>query len=147
MGTKVTLKLPISMAIIQALMVGLNKKIYAIPLSNVVTTLNIKEEDMKTIKGTKVTVMQGKVLPLLSLADLLEEPYNNGSNTNVVVVEKNEQHTGLIVDSLIDQHEIVIKSFDTTLKQLEGFSGATILDDGNVVLIMDIDNLLTMGGY
>lgn len=147
MGTKVTLKLPISMAIIQALMVGLNKKIYAIPLSNVVTTLNIKEEDMKTIKGTKVTVMQGKVLPLLSLADLLEEPYNNGSNTNVVVVEKNKQHTGLIVDSLIDQYEIVIKSFDTTLKQLEGFSGATILDDGNVVLIMDIDNLLTMGGY
>lgn len=146
-GTKITLKLPISMAIIQALMVGLNKKIYAIPLSNVVTTLNVKEEDMKTIKGTKVTVMQGKVLPLLSLADLFEEPYNNGSNTNVVVVEKNEQHTGLIVDSLIDQHEIVIKSFDTTLKQLEGFSGATILGDGNVVLIMDIDNLLTMGGY
>ena len=146
-GTKITLKLPISMAIIQALMVGLNKKIYAIPLSNVVTTLNVKEEDMKTIKGTKVTVMNGKVLPLLSLADLFEEPYNNGSNTNVVVVEKNEQHTGLIVDSLIDQHEIVIKSFDDTLKQFEGFSGATILGDGNVVLIMDIDNLLTMGGY
>jgi len=107
----------------------------------------VKEEDMKTIKGKKVTVMQGKVLPLLSLADLFEESSDNGSNVNVVVVEKNEQHTGLIVDSLIDQHEIVIKSFDTTLKRVEGFSGATILGDGNVVLIMDIDNLLTMGGY
>lgn len=146
-GTKVTLKLPISMAIVQALMVDLNKKIYAIPLSNVVATINVREEEMKTVRGQKVTVVQDKVLPLLSLADLFGEPGNNGSNVDVVVVEKNEQHTGLIVDSLIDQHEIVIKSFDTTLEQVEGFSGATILGDGNVVLIMDIDNLLVMAGY
>ncbi len=128
-------------------MIDLNKKIYAIPLSNVVATLNVREEEMKTVRGQKVTVVQDKVLPLLCLADLFGEPNDSGSNVDVVVVEKNEQHTGLIVDSLIDQHEIVIKSFDSTLEQVEGFSGATILGDGNVVLIMDIDNLLVMAGY
>lgn len=145
-GTTVSLQLPISMAIIQALIVGLNNRVYAIPFSSVISTLNVKQEQMKTIQGQKVIVVQDKTIPLLDLCDLFDEHRSNLSDFNVVIVEKNNQQVGLIVDTLIDQHEIVIKSFDKTLRRVEGFSGATILGDGNVVLIMDVDNLLNLGG-
>lgn len=143
-GTKVSLHLPISMAIIQALIVGLNNKIYAIPISNVLSTIIVKKEDLKTINGQPATTMHDQVLPLLDLSELFGESRNDRSENYVVVIEKNTQMVGLIVDSLIDRHEIVIKAFDKTLKNIEGFSGATILGDGNVVPIIDIDGLLNL---
>ncbi len=143
-GTKVSLHLPISMAIIQALIVGLNNKIYAIPISNVLSTIIVKKEDLKTINGQPATTMHDQVLPLLDLSELFGESRNDRSENYVVIIEKNTQMVGLIVDSLIDRHEIVIKAFDKTLKNIEGFSGATILGDGNVVPIIDIDGLLKL---
>ncbi len=143
-GTKVSLHLPISMAIIQALIVGFNNKIYAIPISNVLSTIIVKKEDLKTINGQPATTMHDQVLPLLDLSELFGESRNDRSENYVVVIEKNTQMVGLIVDSLIDRHEIVIKAFDKTLKNIEGFSGATILGDGNVVPIIDIDGLLNL---
>jgi two-component system chemotaxis sensor kinase CheA len=143
-GTKVSLHLPISMAIIQALIVGLNNKIYAIPISNILSTIIVKKEDLKTINGQPATIMYDQVLPLLDLSELFGESRNDRSENYVVVIEKNTQMVGLIVDSLIDRHEIVIKAFDKTLKNIEGFSGATILGDGNVVPIIDIDGLLNL---
>lgn len=142
-GTRITLKLPISLAIVKALMVNLNNKIYAIPLSNVVETLNVKQDEIKTLNGQMVAVVQDQVLPLLSLADMFGEPNNDSPDVNIVIVEKNEKHTGLIVDSFIRLQEIVIKSFDSTIERMKGFSGATILGDGNVVLIMDINSIVT----
>jgi len=143
-GTRITLKLPISLAIVKALMVNLNEKIYAIPLSNVVETLNVKQDEIKTLNGQMVTVVQNQVLPLLSLADMFGEPNNDSPDLNIVIVEKNEKHTGLIVDSFIRLQEIVIKSFDSTIERMKGFSGATILGDGDVVLIMDVNSIVAL---
>lgn len=143
-GTEVSLHLPISMAIIQALIVGLNNRIYAIPIANILSTIIVKKDEMKTIDGHPATTMHEQVLPLLDLSYLFGESSSERDEIYVVVVEKNTQMIGLIVDSLIDRHEIVIKSFDNTLKNIEGFSGATILGDGNVVPIIDIDGLFNL---
>ncbi len=143
-GTDVSLHLPISMAIIQALIVGLNNRIYAVPIANILSTIMVQKEDMKTINGQPATIMHDQVLPLLDLSYLFGEKRNERDEIYVVVIEKNTQMVGLIVDSLIDRHEIVIKAFDSTLKNIEGFSGATILGDGNVVPIIDIDGLFNL---
>jgi len=143
-GTKLSLRLPISLAIIQALIVGLNDKIYAIPISNILSTIIVKKEDLKTINGQPATIMHEQVLPLLDLSELFGENRTDMSEIYVVVIERNSQMVGLIVDTLIDRHEIVIKSFDNTLKHVEGFSGATILGNGNVVPIIDTDGLFNL---
>ncbi|MBW6517509.1 MAG: chemotaxis protein CheA [ANME-2 cluster archaeon] len=144
LGTKVSLHLPISMAIIQALIVGLNDKIYAIPISNILSTIIVKKENLKSVNGQPATTIHDKVLPLLDLSELFGEDRTFKTEIYVVVIERNSQMVGLIVDTLIDRHEIVIKSFDNTLKHVEGFSGATILGDGNVVPIIDIDGLFNL---
>ncbi|MDW7776392.1 MAG: chemotaxis protein CheA [Methanosarcinales archaeon] len=146
LGTKVSLHLPISMAIIQALIVGLNDKIYAIPISNILSTIIVKKENLKSVNGQPATTIHDKVLPLLDLSELFGEDRTFKTEIYVVVIERNSQMVGLIVDTLIDRHEIVIKSFDNTLKHVEGFSGATILGDGNVVPIIDIDGLFNLRG-
>lgn len=143
-GTKLSLRLPISLAIIQALIVGLNNKIYAIPISNILSTIIVKKEDLKTINGQPATIMHEQVLPLLDLSELFGENSTDMPEIYVVVIERDSQMVGLIVDTLIDRHEIVIKSFDSTLKYVEGFSGATILGDGNVVPIIDTDGLFNI---
>ena len=143
-GTEVALHLPISMAIIQALIVGLNNRIYAIPIANILSTISVKKDEMKSINGQPATTMHEQVLPLLDLSELFGESRDDRDENYVVVIEKNTQMVGLIVDSLIDRHEIVIKAFDSTLKRVEGFSGATILGDGNVVPIIDIDGLFNL---
>ena len=143
-GTEVALHLPISMAIIQALIVDLNNRIYAIPIANILSTISVKKDEMKSINGQPATTMHEQVLPLLDLSELFGESRDDRDENYVVVIEKNTQMVGLIVDSLIDRHEIVIKAFDSTLKHVEGFSGATILGDGNVVPIIDIDGLFNL---
>ncbi len=142
-GTRVTLTLPLTLAIIQALLIKVRQEIYAIPLSNVLEILNVKREEIKTVKGNKVINLRGKILPIIELDRLLGISENgNKEKYPVVVVDKENQPIGLGVDGLIGQQEIVIKTFDNILKGVKGFAGATILGDGRVVLILDIASLL-----
>ena len=142
-GTRVTLTLPLTLAIIQALLIKVRQEIYAIPLSNVLEILNVKREEIKTVKGNKVINLRGKILPIIELDRLLGISENGTKEKYpVVVVDKENQPIGLGVDGLIGQQEIVIKTFDNILKGVKGFAGATILGDGRVVLILDIASLL-----
>lgn len=142
-GTRFRIKLPLTLAIIQALMVAVQDEIYAIPLSSVDETTMISKSDIKMIQNQEVIMLRGNVLPLFRLARLLEIP-NEASNEEemyVVVVRKGERQIGLMVDTLIGQQEIVIKSLGKSLAGIPGIAGAIVAGDGNVRLILDITTL------
>lgn len=141
-GTKFKIKLPLTLAIIQALMVSVRDEIYAIPLSSVDETTMLSRDDIKLIQGQEVIVLRGNVLPLYRLDSLLEVPGEKQSDDlYVVVVCKGDKQVGLVVDALIGQQEIVIKSLGKFLAGIPGIAGAIVAGDGNVRLILDIATL------
>jgi two-component system chemotaxis sensor kinase CheA len=143
-GTRIFLKLPLTTAIIQALLVGLEDEVYALPLVDVVETLKINPEDIKTVQRQEVVSVRGEVVPLIRLGKVLGIPLK-GDNTKSfpsVIVRKGERHVSLALDSLIGKQEIVVKPLDPLLRKAGGFAGATILGDGRVVLILDISTLI-----
>lgn len=141
-GTKLKIKLPLTLAIIQALMVSVRDEIYAIPLSSVDETTMLSRDDIKLIQGQEVIVLRGNVLPLYRLDNLLEVPGESQSDDlYVVVVCKGDKQVGLVVDGLIGQQEIVIKSLGKFLAGIPGIAGAIVAGDGNVRLILDIATL------
>ncbi|MCS7234218.1 MAG: chemotaxis protein CheA [Synergistetes bacterium] len=145
-GTRVIVKLPLTLAIIQALLTKVGEEIYAIPLANIDETLSITPQDIKLVRNQEVILLRGSVLPLVKLHELLEVPVETGKNGGeyaVVVTRVGERRAGLVVDSLIGQQEIVIKSLGKLLKGIKGISGATILGDGKVALILDVVPLIT----
>ncbi|MGQ9558225.1 MAG: chemotaxis protein CheW [Desulfurispora sp.] len=142
-GTTFFIKLPLTLAIIRALMVGMGEQVYAFPLSNVQETLAIRPEEIKYVRHSKVIVVRGQVLPLVHLADIfrLENRPPEG-RIFVVVLGSADRRVGIIVDRLIGEQEIVIKSLGSYLGQIAGLSGATILGDGRVALIVDARGLV-----
>lgn len=142
-GTKFTIKLPLTLAIIQALLVKVEEEVYAIPLANIDETTLIEEDVIKNVQGQEVMVLRGKVLPLIRLSKVLEVPCTGkcGEELYVVVVRKGEEQIGLVVDELIGQQEIVISSLGKLFSNLPGIAGAAILGDGKVSLILDIGTL------
>lgn len=141
-GTKFKIKLPLTLAIIQALMVSVHDEIYAIPLSSVDETTMLSTEDIRLVQNQEVIVLRGNVLPLYRLDSLLEVPGESQSDElYVVVVCKGDKQIGLVVDTLIGQQEIVIKSLGKVLAGIPGIAGAIVAGDGNVRLILDIATL------
>ncbi len=142
-GTTITLKLPLTVAIIHSQMVKVGKDIYAIPVTSVVSDLALKKNQIKTIQGEEVVLVRGEVLPLVRLQRLFGVLSNGSDDLIVVVVEHGGSNIGLVVDELIGQQEVIIKSLDNRiLKGVKGFAGATILGDGNVALILDVGTLI-----
>ncbi len=144
-GTKVQLQLPLTVAIIQSLMVKVVDEVYAIPLTSVIRDVGIKASEIKTVEGQEVILLRGEVLPLLRLHRVLKSTADEEDKENliVVVVEKMGNNVGLVVDELIGQQEVIIKTLDSKmLKNTKGFAGATILGDGSVALILDIATLI-----
>ncbi len=144
-GSIMKLQLPLTVAIIQSLMVTVANETYAVPLGNVIRDVGIKASDIKTIEGKEVILLRGEVLPLLRLHNVLDCPTEQEEKENliVVVVERMGSNIGLVVDELLGQQEVIIKSLDNKLlKNLKGFAGATILGDGSVALILDIATLI-----
>ncbi|HEY9247097.1 MAG TPA: chemotaxis protein CheW, partial [Candidatus Methanoperedens sp.] len=142
-GTKITLKLPMTVAIIHSLMVKVGKDVYAVPITNVIRDLAIRKDMIKTIKGEEVILMRGEVLPIIWLHRLFGVSMNGNEELIVVVVERGGSNVGLVVDQVIGQQEVIIKKLDNSvLKGVKGFAGATILGDGNVALILDVGTLL-----
>jgi two-component system chemotaxis sensor kinase CheA len=147
LGTKFTLKLPLTMAIIQTLLVGVGNETYAIPSINVVETVEIGADKIKTIQRQEVIQLRDEIIPLLRLHHVLGAPATatatvNDGSISIVVVERGGKHVGLVVDTLIDLQEIVIKSLDDSLRRIKGLAGATILGDGRVALILDVGTLI-----
>jgi two-component system chemotaxis sensor kinase CheA len=138
-GTKVTLSLPLTLAIIDALMVIVAGATYAIPLDAVSETTKIEADILTDIGGRKAVTLRDEVLGIVELADLLGLPNNTKKRDilPVVVITDNDRRLGLVVDRLLERQEVVIKPLGTYLGDIEGFSGATIMGDGSVVLILD----------
>ncbi|MCO1601316.1 chemotaxis protein CheA [Desulfosporosinus nitroreducens] len=143
-GSTFTIRLPLTLAIIQALLVEVGQEIYAVPLSSVLETLLVSREDIKTVGGLPMVQLRGNTLPLISLQEKfdLPAPEAESSEVFVVVVGFGDKALGLIVDELRGQQEVVIKSLGDFLNNLPGIAGATILGDGKVTLILDIGSLL-----
>jgi two-component system chemotaxis sensor kinase CheA len=149
-GTRVTIKLPLTVAIIQALLVEVAQSIFAIPLSAVIEAVKIARADIKTINGREVLNLRDRILPLVRLAQVFGLPRGSEySSYYVVVVAIGDKRVGLVVDRLHAQEEVVLKSLGEGLGHITGLAGATITGEGRVVLILDMAELMqnVCGGH
>jgi len=144
-GTKVKIRLPLTLAIIQALLVKVSEETYAIPLGSIDSTIGIMAEDIRTVQQQEVILLRGQIIPILRLAKALKVPglaaESETGELFVVVVQIGDNRLGVLVDSLVGQQEIVIKSLGKLLAGTKVVAGATILGDGQVVLILDVNSL------
>ena len=142
-GTKFIIRIPLTLAIIQALLIKLNEEIYAIPLSSITEITNISNSHIRDVQGQEVVLYRGNTLPILRLKNMLGfEVTEEIEDLVVVVVNKGDKQAGLIVDNLIGQQEIVIKGLGKYLNGIKYLSGATILGNGNISLILDVNSLI-----
>ena len=145
-GTTLKLKIPLTLAIIQSLLVGVQEEFYAIPLASVIETVRISQDEIYTVESKSVLRLRNEVLPLVRLADIfgVDCVFDNSQQAYVVVIGLAENKIGVIVDFLVGQEEVVIKSLGSYLKETEGIAGATIRGDGRVTLIVDIAAMMQM---
>lgn len=142
-GSKFIIRLPLTLAIIQALLVVIGEEKYAIPLNSTKEIIKITPEQIKMIQNQEVILLRNMVVPIVRLNKVLEvsEHDEEKKNMTVVIVKKGEKTSGFLVDSLIGQREVVIKSLGKLLSGVKYIAGATILGDGNVALILDVNSL------
>jgi two-component system chemotaxis sensor kinase CheA len=142
-GSRVTIKLPLTVAIIQALMVEVECATFAIPLASVVEAVKVTKDEIKSVNGQAVLNLRERILPLLDLGETFQIPNGrSGDECYVVVVTIGEQQFGIVVDRLRAQEEVVIKSLGEFLANVKAVAGATITGDGKVVLILDMADLV-----
>ncbi|MBT2665788.1 chemotaxis protein CheA [Bacillus sp. ISL-4] len=143
-GSIFLIQLPLTLSIISVMLVAIQNEKYAIPLSSIIETAIIKKEDIMNAHNQQVIDYRGKVLPLLFLKDIFEVPISQEEeeSLSVVIVRKGDKLAGLVVDSFIGQLEIVLKSLGNYLTSAFAISGATILGDGQVALIIDCNTLI-----
>lgn len=143
-GSTFTIRLPLTLAIIQALMVRLGSEQYAISLGSIQTVEDIPVEDVKFVQGKEVITLRGTVIPLIRLGQLLEvtDMDEEQESLTVVIIKKGDKQAGVVVDSLIGQMEIVIKSLGKYININKMISGATILGDGDIALIIDANAIV-----
>jgi two-component system chemotaxis sensor kinase CheA len=143
-GSTWTIRLPLTLAIIQALMVDIGDEKYAISLGSIQTIEDISPSDVKLVQAKEVIQLRDLVIPLVRLCDILDIPSKKNPEDNlvVVIVKKGDKLAGLVVDELIGQQEIVIKSLGKYISKCKIISGATVLGDGEVALILDANTLI-----
>ena len=145
-GTTMILRLPLTLAIVRALLVRVADEVYAIPLAHVSETIELESDILRTVKGREVLLARDEVLPLMRLRDLVGLPaYRAPSEIaleHVVVIDLGDRRAGLVIDELTGQEEIVVKQYDAVREGLPFFGGATLLSDGTPSLIVDVSSLL-----
>ena len=150
-GSKFSIHLPLTLAIVRALLVLANSQTYIIPLSAVIEMLSLGDDDeftRSTVAGQAVVIARGRTIPLIGLSDMLEgnpgagDPKRIGEDALVVVVGHGENRVGICVDSVAGEQEVVIKSMGSLLGEISGLSGASILGDGRVALIVDVNKAI-----
>jgi len=139
-GTKTTIKLPITLAIIQAILVKDATQTFAIPTSQVSEIVRVKKSQVKSLGKTKAILLRNQVIPIIHLHQLLSLPDSNEEEFELLIVYLGNENAkiGLVVDSVLLQQDILVKSLNETLAKIKGISGATILGDGQVVLVLDV---------
>ena len=145
-GTTQKLKIPLTLAIMQALLVGVQEEYYAIPLSSVIETVRISQDEIYTVDGKSVLRSRDEVLSLVRLADIfkVDSVLEAMNEVYVVIIGLADQKIGVIVDYLVGQEEVVIKSLGYYLKGIEGITGATVRGDGKITLIVDVAGMMNM---
>jgi two-component system chemotaxis sensor kinase CheA len=143
-GTKFTIKLPLTLAIIQALLVRVADELYSIPLDSVVESQRINAAEVRTVHGAEVITLRGQVVPLIRVGEFfgLGNP-RDPDKVMIVIVGLQGRQVGLVVDSFQGEQEIVIKPLSEVIGIIPGISGATILGNGSISLIMDVHSLVT----
>jgi two-component system chemotaxis sensor kinase CheA len=140
-GTVITLRVPATLAIVRAILARSGEERYALPLTHVRETLEYGEHTVQRVKGKEVLVLRDEVLPLLHLREVVRQEGAPGALREIVVIERGDRRSGLVVDELMGQQDVVVKQFDAARDGLALFSGATILADGSPALIMDLASL------
>ncbi|MCL4510562.1 MAG: chemotaxis protein CheA [Bacteroidetes bacterium] len=145
-GTKFTLKLPLTLAIIQGLLVGVGSETFAVPLSSVLEVVHTPKNEVSTVHGREVIRLRETVLPLVDISEILDVPGRDEASRSfyTVVVGVANHKFGIVVDRLVGQKEIVIKPLGAYLKNIPGIAGSTILGDGRVIMILDAGELLRL---
>ncbi|OLN22770.1 chemotaxis protein CheA [Domibacillus antri] len=143
-GSTFLIQLPLTLSIISVMLVEIEKEKYAIPLSSIIETAIVKKEEVLNAHNQQVIDFRGKVVPLLFLEDIFSVPHQEDDDRfySIVIVRKGEKMAGLVVDSFIGQQEVVLKSLGNYLTNVFAISGATILGDGQVALIVDCNALI-----
>lgn len=145
-GTTMILRLPLTLAIVRAILVRVADEVYAIPLAHVSETIELEPEIVRTVKGREVLLAREEVLPLMRLRALVGlpryEPTDDVALEHVVVIDVGDRRAGLVIDELTGQEEIVVKQYDAVREGLPFFGGATLLADGSPSLIVDVSSLL-----
>ena len=142
-GSVFKIKLPLTLAIIQAMLVQVQDEMYAIPLASIDSTLSIQPTDISTVQNNEVIVLRGEIIPIIRMEQTLMVPHvRDTAELFVVVVHAGDSKAGIVVDKLIGQQEIVIKTLGNLFMGLKMFSGATVLGDGRVALILDVATML-----
>ncbi|MBI5887382.1 MAG: chemotaxis protein CheA [Deltaproteobacteria bacterium] len=149
-GTRITFRLPLTLAIIQVLTIQAGAEIYGIPLSTVVENIRVTGEEIKTIEGREVISIRDRVFPVIRLAGLVDRGGAAARHADgwkyIVIIGVGEKNLGLLVDRLHGQEEIVMKSMGEYLKGTHGVAGACINGDGNIILILDVADLMETSG-
>ncbi|RKY30371.1 MAG: chemotaxis protein CheA, partial [Candidatus Omnitrophota bacterium] len=144
-GTKFILTLPLTLAIIKAMLVLVGEQIYAIPLMNIRETVKIREAELKRIKDIEVMRLREEIIPILRLDKELgmktTVTQEKKEEISIVIVEGRTKSMGLVVDKVIGEQDIVVKPLGSFVKRIKGIAGGTILGDGRVALILDVVNI------
>jgi len=147
-GTKVTIRLPLTLAILDGLSIGVGDEIFIVPLTSIVESMQLRPEDVRTVTGQgRLVQVRGEYLPLVAVGDVFGiAPRTDGAaNAIVMIVESDGLKGALLVDDLLGQNQVVIKSLETNYRKVAGISGATILGDGRVALILDVASVMRSG--
>jgi two-component system chemotaxis sensor kinase CheA len=144
-GTKTIIKLPITLAIIQAILVKDTAQTFAIPTSQVSEIVKVKKTDVKSLGKTNAIIVRDQIIPMIHLHKLLCLPESDEDEYELLIIYLGDENTkvGLVVDSVMRQQDILVKSLNETFAKLKGISGATILGDGQVVLVLDVGQFVT----
>ncbi len=143
-GSVFTIKLPLTLAIIQGLLIRIREEIYALPLSSVVEVVSTEDNQISTVHQSEVIRIRDQVYPLMRLSKVLHIPPKPDAEREsgyVVIIGLAEQRIGLVVDELLGQKEIVVKSLGDYLEEVRGIAGSTILGDGRVIMILDVGDI------
>lgn len=145
-GTKIIIKIPLTLAIIQSLLVKVVGSLFAIPLANVIETVRISLSDIEHVQNKDVLRLRGSIVPLVYLGDILRISQDKRTLSKdemyVVIVSSAEKQLGLVVDALVNQEEVVIKPLGSYLGKVKSIAGATIMGDGSVALILDVVSIV-----
>jgi two-component system chemotaxis sensor kinase CheA len=147
-GSKIRVRLPLTLAILDGMTVALGDNIFVVPLNLIIETLQPAAEDIKSVTGQgQVVNVRGEYVPLIALHKMfnLEPQFNDPTQGVVVIIEDKGKKSALFVDALVGQQQVVIKSLETNYRKVNGVSGATIMGDGRVALILDVPALIKLG--